>query len=155
MKNWKKRFNGVADYIEHFPLIVAGKGGIVTSPFGRERRLGARLNHQDEWTRAEAGREAINFPIQSSAGALTNRTIIAVHSHLQGLILQGKLKPMDVRLINTVHDSIDYEVKENLVNWFVKVIKIFGEIPVLELENTSFRLDVGVGDNWTQAELGG
>ena len=139
--------------VELVPANARMRQGVVTNVFGRERRLGKRLNVADSFTRGEAEREAINYTIQSVSGAITNRTIALVHAHIQKLRDTGQLSPTDVFLVNTVHDSVMYEVKDHLVDWFVEVLRTIGERPIPELNNNTFKMDAGVGRNWTQAEL--
>lgn len=153
MKRWKKRFKGVGNYIDTLPDIGRMRGGIITNCFKRERRFGARLNLPNKFEREAAEREAINFPIQSAAGGLTNRTIILVHQVLQNCIKQGQLNRNDVFLVNTVHDSVAYECKVHLVPWFTEVLKTVGQRPIPELAGDVFEMKVGVGHSWTTAEL--
>jgi uracil-DNA glycosylase family 4 len=152
MSRWKARFKGVGEYLQDIPENGRRNGGIVFNCFGRERRLGGRLSLKDDYRRGEAEREAVNFPIQSAAGALTNRTIGLVDRCLENLIEKGELKEDDVRLINTVHDSVAYEVRDSHMDWFIKVLRAIGERPIPELQNQSFKMDIGTGHCWTVAE---
>jgi DNA polymerase I-like protein with 3'-5' exonuclease and polymerase domains len=56
-------------------------------------------------------------------------------------------------LINTVHDSVAYEVRDDYVEWFTAALKQIGERPIAELNNNQFKMDIGVGRNWADAEL--
>jgi len=155
LKAWKERFKGVGKYIDDTPDTARLHGGIHTNVFGRERRQGPRLNSSDQYTREEAERELINFGIQSAAGAITNRTIIGVYEALESYRSQSQLDIKDVFLVNTVHDSVMYEVRESHIEWFKQILVAIGERPIPELQGQTFKLDVGVGKTWTQAELGG
>lgn len=154
LKAWKKKFCGIAEYIDTAPDVARMNGGIALSAFMRERRLGNRLNGADEYVRGEAEREAINFKVQSSAGSITNRTIGLVYLTVHNLIDQGIIEEGDIRLVNTVHDSVIYQVKKHLTQWFIDNILLpIGQRPIPELANHQFKMDVGFGRSWTQAEL--
>ena len=58
-----------------------------------------------------------------------------------------------VRLLNTVHDSIGYGVHESLIEWFPQAFKIIAERGIEEIQNKTFPIKMGVGQNWTEAEL--
>ena len=71
---------------------------------------------------------------------------------LDELIDSGELREDDVRLINTVHDSVAYEVRDSHVDWFKQVLKQIGERPIPHLEDNVFGMDIGTGQTWTEAE---
>jgi DNA polymerase-1 len=152
MEHWKARFPGVIQYIEDVPLRAIANGGTIQNVFGRERRLGSRLNLADEFLRAAAEREAVNFTIQSAAAEITNRTISTMDQVLDSFIDTKELVEGHIRMINTVHDSVAYEVRKSLVPWFTEVLRSVGERPVPELNNEAFKLDIGTGPTWTLAE---
>lgn len=153
MANWKKRFQGVGAFIDKKPDEVRWNRNIAVNCFGRERRFGGKLNAADDYERGEAERECVNYFIQSAAGGITNRTVNEVHKHLQGHIDNGNLDENAVYLVNTVHDSIAYEVREDLVPWFLEFFKEIATRPIPELNNECFPFDLGVGNSWTEAEM--
>jgi DNA polymerase-1 len=152
LEAWKKRFKGIGKYLENVPALARNHGGIVLNCFGRERRLGSQLNLENKHKREKAEREAVNFPIQSAAAALTNRTIGIMDRVIDNFIVERKLREGDIRLVNTVHDSIAYEVKNQLVEWFKETLKTIGERPIPELGNQSFEMEIGSGATWSIAE---
>jgi DNA polymerase-1 len=149
MERWKKRFSGVGNFIDLTPDTVRSFGGTATNVFGRERHFGPLLSAPNEFERGKAERECVNFFIQSVAASLTNRTIIEVDKMLQGYGIGEDL----VCLVNTVHDSVAYEVKDEYVDWFVQALEAISLRPVPELGNTQFKIDCGVGENWCDAEM--
>jgi DNA polymerase-1 len=154
MENFKAQFKGLSAYLEDTPELARSNQGILRTPFGRERRLGARLNEGNKGRREAAEREIVNFSIQSPAGGITLRTLIIMDNLIEGWIAEGSIKRGDVALINTVHDSVAYEVKDELVEWFTGVLQTVAERPIPELNNYKFDVKVGVGRNWTIAENG-
>jgi DNA polymerase-1 len=149
---FKQLFPALVDYLETTPDLARMNAGVLITPLGRERRLGSKLNDRQEGIRKQAEREAVNFVIQSTAGAITIRTLNAVHQIIEDFIERKLLAEEDIVLINTVHDSGAWEVREDLVEWFNGVLKETAEKEVAQLQNYSFPCDMGVGDNWTEAE---
>jgi DNA polymerase-1 len=149
MLNWRARFHGVGKFTETVPDIVRAQGGTATNAFGRERHFGPLLNQPNVAARSRCEREAINFFIQSLATAITNRTIIEVDRMLERFNV-----PEDVVcLINTVHDSVAYEVRDDYVEWFSDALHTIATRPIPEMGNAIFNMDIGVGDNWASAEM--
>jgi uracil-DNA glycosylase family 4 len=148
MASWKERFSGVGRFIDLTPDNVRAKGGIATNVFGRERHFGTSLNAPNEWERGKAERECVNFFIQSVAASLTNRTIIVIDK----MLAEYDIGEDVVCLVNTVHDSVAYEVKDSHVEWFMKALEAISQTPYPELGNAVFKIDCGYGQNWTDAE---
>lgn len=149
MARWKSRFTGVGTFIDNMPDIVRGYGCTATNVFGRERHFGPLLNHHNDYERGKAERECINFFIQSVASCITNRTISAIDKMLEEFNI-----PEDVVcLVNTVHDSVAYEVRSDYVPWFKTAIEAISMQPWPQLFNNAFRMDVGSGPSWAKAEM--
>lgn len=148
MRRWKSRFVGVGQYIDNTPDLVRMNGNTAVNVFGRERHFGGLLTHKNDYERGKAEREAINFFIQSAAASITNRTIIEIDNMLE----RFNISEDDICLINTVHDSVAYEVAEYLIDWFSDAVREISNRLISELGD-SFKMDLGVGANWTQAEM--
>lgn len=103
------------------------KHGYIESPFGRRIHL-PDINSSDDKRRNHAIREAINAPVQSGAGETTLIAVAIVGAELK----RRKFSYKDVKLVNTVHDSIvldlhrDFidpvaelcrDVMENIIGW--------------------------------------
>lgn len=152
MQRFRSRFPGIMDYIDNVPDQARLHGGIIWTPFGRERRMGAQLNDENEGTRKHAERELLNFSIQSPAGGIMIRTFNMVDDKLTGWIDSGRMAEDDVYLFMTVHDSGLWYVRDKYVDWFQKQVKTIAERSIPELDNYSFPVDIGVGRSWTEAE---
>jgi DNA polymerase I-like protein with 3'-5' exonuclease and polymerase domains len=150
--SWRARFHGVGNYLISTPDLVRSFGGTATNIYGRERRFGSVLNSSNDQMRKAAERECVNFFIQSVAGAVTIRTLIEIDRLLDSHIKAGRLKEDDIFLINTVHDSLAYEVRDRLVEWFSAAMKSIATRSIIELGGHKFKMDIGIGKNWTQAE---
>jgi DNA polymerase I-like protein with 3'-5' exonuclease and polymerase domains len=121
--------------------------------YGRERHFGDVICSYNDQIRKAAERECVNFLIQSVAGAVTIRTLILIDQMLDKYIDSGDLQENDAFLVNTVHDSLAYEVKDHLVPWFKSAMQAMATRVIPELGGHCFQMDVGVGKNWTEAEM--
>jgi DNA polymerase I-like protein with 3'-5' exonuclease and polymerase domains len=153
MRNWKARFSGIGRYMEDVSDEGRMNGGIIRHAFGRERRMGSRLNASREFERKKAERESVSFMVQGPEGHLTIRTAIEIHKIISSLIEQKQIKYGDIKFNNTVHDSISYEVRDYLCDWFLETFATVGSRPVPELDNRQLKMKIGIGNNWSEAEL--
>lgn len=127
---------------------LARKYHRVNSPIGRVRHLPDILS-SDEGVRQESERQAINSPIQSFASDLMLIALIRLH---------GLLDPAVCRIVGTVHDSILFEVKDEHVAEYARLIK-----DTMEDMEHLFRLfgtevtvpiiaDIEVGQHWGEGK---
>lgn len=103
------------------------KFGKVTTPFGRTRLV-------------ENARQAVNSPIQSTAND------IALYA-----LLRLDQEGFDLRL--TTHDEIVSHVRISELEKYAKIQKEIMEMPVPELGNAIFPVDVKVGWNWYELKV--
>lgn len=110
---------------------------LVTTVFGRKRHF----PYITKENRSSIQRQAVNFPIQSAASDVT----------LQALVRIGKRvdagEAGDTRLILTVHDSIDSEVRPENLYTMAKIKKYEMERPVLD-NYVPFVADLEYGEIW-------
>ncbi len=106
----------------------------LNNAFGRVRYF---LGSDNEITR-----EGLNFPIQSTAADILNMSLIRISDAIDKGILKSKL-------IITVHDSIGFEVPDNLLKKEAKIIKGLMEAPVkIKGKSYVFPVDFEVGKDW-------
>jgi len=148
VENFRRRYTKVDDYLLSVPEYALARGGILTSVFGRERRM-MGLNDPDPYKRGHAEREAANFTVSSPAAAITLRTINLVRRALK----EAGVGLDMVRPVNTVHDSMAYGVHKSMIDWFPPVLKSIAERNIPELSDKVFPLKYGIGKTWTEAEL--
>jgi DNA polymerase-1 len=153
MERFKNMFPELNAYLQNTPDQARMNGGALITPFGRARRFGTKLNQSHQASREAAEREAVNFTIQSPAAGITLRTVNIVDGWIQQLIEEGHLMEDDIIMVNTVHDSFAYEVKDHLVDWFKVVLQEAAQREFPELDDHSFPCKIGVADNWTEAEM--
>ena len=115
----------------------------VQSAIGRVRHL-PDVASQDKEVRAEAERQAINSPVQ---GLASDMMLLAL------TILHAMMPPDEVKIVGTVHDSILFEIREDVVDKWVPVIRETMEhLPLkkkfgVEL-TVPIRVDITVGTHW-------
>lgn len=151
-ERFARRFPRAAEYAEEVADEARMNNGILVTPFGRERRLGGKLNDSKDWIREAAEREGVNFSIQSPASSVTVRAIININDYVYSLIRSGAIRFGDIRLVNTIHDAGLYGVRKDLMGEFKSKVKEIAESPVSELDNHCFRASIGTGQNWAEAE---
>jgi DNA polymerase-1 len=107
---------------------IVSHRGEVTSPLGRTRHL-PNISSNDRGVRMEAERQAINSPVQATASDLTLFAMVQLDREV--------LNPREIRMVMTVHDSIRFEVRDEMVGEYAPVIK---EV----MENLPLRRTFGV-----------
>jgi len=108
----------------------------VTTPFGRKRRFPFIMRDNA----AEIQRQAINFPVQSTASDICQLGLIKLHNSLD---------PRDAFIISTVHDSIVLEVRKDCIPFVAALIHDIMETPPPELNfNVPLKVDIAIGPSW-------
>jgi len=109
--------------------------GYVTTPFGRKRRFS--FVHPD--TIHEIRRQAVNTPIQSMASDICLSALIRLHKELRerdwGWVLF------------TVHDSIAFELREEVFDDAIHLIRDIMEHPPIE-SIVPWKVEIKAGPNW-------
>ena len=85
------------------------------------------------------GKEALNFPIQSSAASIINQAMIRIDARLEGSDM----------IINQIHDALLFECDDSRVGALVSMITEEMERPV-SFRGTyrSFPVEVSTGPSW-------
>lgn len=123
----------------------ARRSGFVLSAIGRKRHL-HDIESSNQEVKAEAERQAINSPVQSLASDMMLMAMIRLDK-----ILPGK----EARIISTVHDSILFEVRDNVVGKWAQVIQETMENLPLEDEfdcllTVPIIVDIKYGSYWSE-----
>jgi uracil-DNA glycosylase family 4 len=92
---------------------LADRYGRVTSPLGRVRHL-PDIRSGDRAVRAEAERQAINSPIQSTA---SDMMLVAM------VRLDKLLDPHEAFIVGTVHDQLNFQVRDDAVDKVATIVK--------------------------------
>lgn len=126
---------------------LARNYGRVSSAIGRVRHL-PDIYSEDKEVRGEAERQAINSPIQSLASDMMLMSMTILH----------EIFPQDeVRIVGTVHDSLLFEIRDDVVDRHARKIKqVMENLPLkskfgIEL-SVPIKVDVKVGTHWGEGE---
>lgn len=123
--------------------------GFVTSPFGRVRHL-PQVWSGDKGVRHEAERQAINSPIQSCGSDLMLLSLVR---------LETLLRPRDAFIVGTVHDAINFQVRNEALDYYLPIIREtmedtsvarqkFGVEPDVPIE-----VEVKYGQHWGEGRV--
>lgn len=135
-----KRYPGVHAYMEN-TREKAHKEGFVETLWGRRLYL-PEINSKQIPRQKAAERAAINAPLQGSAADIIKIAMIHIEKWLNE-------SHVDVKMIMQVHDELVFEVPDDKVDEFSKIIENYMcdpiklDVPIL--------VSVGVGDNWDKA----
>ncbi|NHJ00318.1 DNA polymerase I [Lactococcus garvieae] len=136
-----ERYPGVANYIAETKREAKDKG-YVSTMFNRRRKL-PEINNRNFMVRQGAERQAINAPIQGSAGDILKIAMI----NLDAALSEGKFK---AKLLLQVHDEIILEVPKEELAAVQNLVKQTMETAV-EL-NVPLLADENTGDSWYEAK---
>lgn len=136
-----ERYPGVANYIAETKREAKDKG-YVSTMFNRRRKL-PEINNRNFMMRQGAERQAINAPIQGSAGDILKIAMI----NLDAALSEGKFK---AKLLLQVHDEIILEVPKEELTAVQNLVKQTMESAV-EL-NVPLLADENTGDSWYEAK---
>lgn len=119
----------------------------VVSLIGRVRHL-PDIDSEDKEVRAEAERQAINSPVQGLASDMTLLSIIILH---------GMMDPKEAKIVATVHDSILFEIRDDVVDKWAPIIKQTMENLPLKKKfgaelSVPVKVDISVGQHWGEGE---
>jgi len=153
IENWFEAYPVCKKWIakQHKAAIREGE---VKSMFGRKRRLPIFLNHSNKRMNAGAWnqglRQAVNAEIQGGSSDITQWMNLVVYEY----ILKGIL-PSYMRLVSTVHDSIEYYVRKEDAPWvFPIMLTIAKTLPGMEeklgkaLKKVPMKASIEYGVNW-------
>ncbi|MEN3045840.1 MAG: DNA polymerase [Candidatus Hydrothermales bacterium] len=141
IKEYFRMYPGVKAWIESTVKKAYEKGEVRTI-FGRKRKV-FELFHPKREIREQGERIAVNTPVQGSAADLIKLAMLNLNKE----ILKEK---RETRLILQIHDELVFEVKEDKVEEFVRILKKVME-NVYELR-VPLVVNVGVGQNWFEAK---
>ncbi|MCH9665831.1 MAG: DNA polymerase I [Gammaproteobacteria bacterium] len=136
------RYPGVLQYMEDVRA-TATKQGWAATLSGRRVYL-PQINSDNFIAKQAAVRAAINAPVQGSAADLIKLAMIK---------LQPQLKQGEAHMILQVHDELVFEIREDLVDKYKKIIKQTMEsaTPLSGSMKVPLIADFSYGKNWKEA----
>ena len=139
-----KRFPRIRDYMEEIKSKLE-ENGFVETLFNRRIYINDS-NSKNQRLKGFAERQAINAPIQGSAADIIKLAMVKIHKNLFNY-------KNDVSMLMQVHDELVFEIKENSIDKYSKIIQEIMEhanLPRVSL-NVNLKVDTGFGDNWAEA----
>jgi DNA polymerase-1 len=135
------RFPRVQDFIQR-TIEQAKRDGYATSLLGR-RRPTPEIRASNRQTRSLGERLAVNFVMQGSNADIIKKAMIAIHRRLRD---EGR----GARLVLQVHDELLLEVPEAEIGPVRDLVReeMVGAYPL----DPPLAVDVGVGDDWSEAK---
>ncbi|AKC60759.1 DNA polymerase I [Blochmannia endosymbiont of Camponotus (Colobopsis) obliquus] len=134
-----KRYSGVKEYMQYI-CTQANLNGYVTTIEGRKLYISNIYSGNDKYKK-NAGRKAINAPMQGTAADIIKRAMIAVDSWVQKELLP-------IRMIMQIHDELVFEIRCDVMEHAVIYIKNLME--TCFLLSVPLRVKVSIGKNWGQ-----
>ncbi|MGJ8667999.1 MAG: DNA polymerase I [Oceanococcus sp.] len=139
MDRFFDRYPDVAKYMQKCKD-QAAQCGYVETLFGRRLYL-PDINDRNGTRRQAAERVAINAPLQGTAADIIKLAMIRIHENIAD--------NNDVQMIMQVHDELVFEIRQNIVEQQIVLLKAAME-NVVEL-SVPLQVDGSEGDNWDQA----
>jgi len=130
-----EKYPGIKQYMNNI-VEFAKTHGYIKTIFGRKCLISG-INNPNFALRGFAERAAINAPLQASAADIIKKAMVELPQDLRK------------RLILQVHDELLFEVEEDKVEHYSKIIKNTME-NVIKL-SVPLTVEVSSGDNWDQA----
>lgn len=115
--------------------------GYVQTMLGRKRFL-PDINSHNAIVRGFAERNAINAPIQGTAADIIKIAMVNIRAKMKHLNLKSKL-------INQVHDELDFNVPNNELQTMRSLVK--QEMESAVKLSVPLKVDIGEGKNWLEA----
>jgi DNA polymerase I len=140
-------FTRLAEYLEE-TKDFARQHGYTCTHYGRRRHFPG-MNSSVPFIRAQAERMAINAPVQGTSADIIRIAMVRIHEYLKAEKLTDT-----THMMLQVHDELVFEIKEGAVEKVVpEIVKIMEQvIPQDEMKGVPIRVDVKVGNNWTEME---
>jgi DNA polymerase-1 len=135
------RFPRVQDFIQR-TIEQATRDGYVTSLLGRRRPV-PEIRASNRQTRSLGERLAVNFVMQGSNADIIKVAMIGIHRRLR---TEGR----SARLVLQVHDELLLEVPEAEVSAVRELVR--AEMCRAYPLDPPLAVDVGVGDDWSEAK---
>ncbi len=131
------RYPGVKAYMEE-TRELAKKQGYVETVFGRRLYI-PDIKSRNPQRRQHAERTAINMPLQGTCADILKKSLLLINQRIRGL---------DVQLILQVHDELVLETHESIVD---QISTVVSEAMAEAAEPIDVPVNIGVGDNWDEA----
>jgi DNA polymerase-1 len=134
-----RQFPGLKRWVDTQQAYALSKGYIVTL-FGRRLSFNG-YNMNDKRDRSAVMRRAVNWPVQSAASDCVVHGLNRVERYI-------RKKKWDAESNLQIHDSIMYEVKDDLVDEFIPTVKKLLEQRIPVMDKVILYADCKYGKRW-------
>ena len=144
IESYFSRFPGIKEYMNS-QISFAKTNNYVETIFGRRCNIKG-INDKNFAVRGFAERQSINAPIQGTAADIIKLAMIEIYKNICE-------KKINVRMLLQVHDELIFEIREELVEESLDVIKNIMETTHLQYKDFIVPLTVeyGVGNDWGES----
>jgi len=146
VKNFGSKYSGLNRWIRETSNFILNNGYIM-SPFGRKRRLPEVFSPINE-VRQKAIRSGVNSVIQSLASDANLLTCVLVFEELQKMYGHLPFEEWPIKIFLLVHDSIVAEVREDLVGYYIDLLRSKVLEDKFMIPGTPITIDVEIGDSY-------
>lgn len=138
-------------YFEQYPMVAelereivhkAEKTGYVETYFKRRREIEG-IHSRNKNIKSQAERMAVNTVIQGTAAEIIKKVMIELYK-----IFKNK---EDIKLLLQVHDELIFEIREDKVEEYRKVIENVMRNCV-KFKNVELEVNSSIGNNWAEAK---
>jgi DNA polymerase-1 len=143
IEKYFRQFAGVKKYIDE-TIAFAKKEGYVETMFGRRRYI-PEIQSENFQLRAAGERMAVNMPVQGSQADLIKMAMITLDEYINKNYPDGVVK-----MLLQVHDELVFEVKKELADQLVPIIK--NKMSSVTTLKVPIEVSLGVGSNWGEAK---
>ena len=141
----------IKKYFEQYPRVTTfekeviefgEEHGYVKTLFGRKRYING-IDSKNKTIKAQAERMAVNTVIQGTAAEVLKKVMLKVYE-----VLKDK---DDIALLLQVHDELIFEVEENSIKKYSKILADIMKNTV-KLEDVNLNINISIGKNWAEAK---
>ena len=141
----------IKKYFEQYPRVTTfekeviefgEEHGYVKTLFGRKRYING-IDSKNKTIKAQAERMAVNTVIQGTAAEVLKKVMLKVYE-----VLKDK---DDIALLLQVHDELIFEVEENFIEKYSKILADIMKNTV-KLEDVNLNINISIGKNWAEAK---
>ena len=139
-------------YFEQYPKVrefekkiieYAEKYGYTETFFGR-RRIIEGISSKNKNIKNQAERMAVNSVIQGTAAEILKKVMIELYKVLEG-------KEEEINLLLQVHDELIFEIKEEKIEEYRKIIEDIMRNAV-KFDDVLLDINTNIGKNWAETK---
>lgn len=142
VNRFRSSLSKLSDWMKYLEQ-TARQNGVVYNPFGLPRRLEYYYNHKDFSQKALGLRLTTNTVVQSAGADILRMALLRVYNN----VLNNEDYKKDCRFLSTIHDEINYAVKDCRLK---EIVRLLNDNMTLKIKGWDVPMEVGleIGRNW-------